>query len=84
MQSKKDIKRLRENLQGEVDSAALYRALSEVEDSPQLKEVYSRMAHIEEHHARFWREQLRRRGASVPQLHPTWRSRVLAWLARRF
>ncbi|HET8702026.1 MAG TPA: VIT1/CCC1 family protein [Nitrococcus sp.] len=85
MQSKKkDIKRLRENLQGEIDSAALYRALSEVEARPQLKEIYSRMARIEEHHARFWGRQLRRRGAAVPQLSPTWRSRVLIWLARRF
>ncbi|MCO6441941.1 MAG: VIT1/CCC1 transporter family protein [Nitrococcus mobilis] len=84
MQHKKDLKRLRENLQREIDSAALYDALSEVEDRPQLKEIYARMARLEEHHARFWRVQLGRRAAVVPQLGPTWRSRVLIRLARRF
>ncbi|EAR20564.1 VIT1/CCC1 transporter family protein [Nitrococcus mobilis] len=84
MEHKKDLKRLHENLQREIDSAALYNALSEVEDRPQLKEVYARMARIEEHHARFWRVQLRRRAAVAPQLDPTWRSRMLIRLARRF
>lgn len=84
MQSNKDRQRLRDNLQGEIDSAALYRALSGIEDRPQLKEIYARMARIEEHHARFWSKQLGRRGVAVSRLKPTWRSHVLIWLARRF
>jgi VIT1/CCC1 family predicted Fe2+/Mn2+ transporter len=82
--SSRDSHRLRENLQGEVDSAALYHTLSDIEENPQIAEVYRRMAKIEEHHARFWEDQLRRRGAPVPRLSPSWRSRVLSWLARRF
>ena len=52
------------NLQGEVDSAALYRALAEAEPDPHLSEVYRRLAAVEEAHAEFWRKQLARIGAS--------------------
>ena len=76
--------RYRANLQGEVDSAALYRALSQAESDPRLKEVYGRLAAVEEAHAEFWRKQLDRVGAKPGRLRPDWRSRALAWLARRF
>jgi VIT1/CCC1 family predicted Fe2+/Mn2+ transporter len=74
----------RSNLQGEVDSAALYRALAEIEPSPKLAEVYRRLAAVEEAHAEFWRKRLGALGARLPRLHPSWRTRALAWLARRF
>jgi hypothetical protein len=76
--------RYRANLQGEVDGAALYRALADAETDPRLKEVYSRLAAVEEGHAEFWRKQLDRIGARVGRLGLGWRTRALAWLARRF
>ena len=76
--------RYRANLQGEVDGAALYRALAETETDPQLKEVYGRLASVEEGHAEFWTRQLNRIGGRVTRLVPGWRTRALAWLARRF
>lgn len=78
------ISRFRDNLQGEVDSAGLYRALSESEPDPHLAEVYRRLAAVEEAHAEYWRTQLQRAGARAGQLEIGWRSRALAWLARRF
>ena len=76
--------RYRTNLQGEVDSASLYRALSEAEKDPRLAQVYSRLAAVEEAHAQFWQKQLSRIGARVPGLHAGWRTRALVWLAQRF
>jgi vacuolar iron transporter family protein len=76
--------RYRANLQGEVDSAGLYRALAESEADARLSEVYRRLAAVEEAHAEFWRKQLQRIGAKAGRLRPEWRSRALAWLARRF
>jgi vacuolar iron transporter family protein len=78
------IKRYRGNIQDEVDSASLYRAMSEVEANPQLKTVYSRLAQVEEAHAEFWKKRLTGLGASDRRRGPGWRSRTLAWLARRF
>lgn len=79
-----DAKRFRDNLQGEVDGAALYRALAEAEPNTKLSDVYRRLASVEEAHAELWRKNLRRAGADVPALTPSFRTRVLAWLARRF
>jgi VIT1/CCC1 family predicted Fe2+/Mn2+ transporter len=76
------IARYRKNLQDEIDSAALYRGLAEAERSPELREVFLRLAAMEEEHARFWEQQLRDLGVPVPQLRPGWRTRVLIALAR--
>jgi VIT1/CCC1 family predicted Fe2+/Mn2+ transporter len=76
------IARYRKNLQDEIDSAALYRGLAEAERSPELREVFLRLAAMEEEHARFWEQKLRELGVPVPQLRPGWRTRVLIALAR--
>src|SRR5208283_4138059 len=51
-------RRYMENLQGEVDSATLYRTLSDIEKNPQLAKVYERLASVEEAHAEFWKKRL--------------------------
>jgi vacuolar iron transporter family protein len=78
------IERYRDNLQGEVDSSALYKALSEAEQDPHLREVYSRLSAVEEAHAEFWRKQLTKSGARLEDVRLGFRTRLLAWLARRF
>ncbi|MGA8400970.1 MAG: VIT1/CCC1 transporter family protein [Stellaceae bacterium] len=77
-------KRFQANLQGEIDGARLYRALSDAESDPKISEVYSRLGAVEEAHAEFWRGQLAKIGAKVGALRPDWRTRALVWLARRF
>ncbi|OQY81460.1 MAG: rubrerythrin family protein [Chloroflexi bacterium UTCFX4] len=77
------LKRYRVNLQDEVDSAYLYRAIADVEKSPQLAEVYRQLAATETQHAQFWRDQLRAANAPEIECAPTWRARTLAWLAHR-
>ena len=76
--------RYRSNLQDELDSAALYRALAESEETPQMREVYRRLAAIEEKHAALWREQLATVGESAGRYRASLRTRILAWLARQF
>lgn len=76
--------RYQNNLKGEVDSAALYHALADVEQNPQLAEVYRRLAAVEEAHAEFWTKRLQSIGRRVKRPRPGFRERALAWLARRF
>jgi VIT1/CCC1 family predicted Fe2+/Mn2+ transporter len=76
--------RYRSNLQSEVDSAAIYRTLADVEQNPELAKVYERLAVVEEAHAEFWRSKLVRLGGKVPTVTPSWRTRFLGWLAHRF
>jgi VIT1/CCC1 family predicted Fe2+/Mn2+ transporter len=77
-------RRYRENLQGEVDSAALYRTMAQAEKNPQLAGIYDRLAAVEEAHAEFWQHRLAALGQRVPRLQPGFRTRALSWLARRF
>jgi hypothetical protein len=72
------------NLQGEIDSATLYRTLSESEKNPELAQVYGRLAAVEEAHAEFWKRKIDAIGQCVPMLRPSLRTRTLTWLARRF
>jgi vacuolar iron transporter family protein len=72
------------NLQGEVDSAALYRTLSQTERNPELAQVYARLAAVEEAHAEFWKRKIGASDQRLVRLRPSFRTRALAWLARRF
>src|SRR3984893_4986664 len=78
-----DVERYRENWQDEVDSAAEYRAMAASESDPKIAKVYSNLAKMEEAHIAFWEERLRSAGARVGERRPSWRSRVVAWIARR-
>ncbi|HTX50187.1 MAG TPA: VIT1/CCC1 family protein [Caulobacteraceae bacterium] len=79
-----DAQRYRANLQGEVDSAAVYRALAGAEPDPNLAQVYRKLESVETAHAQFWRGQLDRGGVHGVKLTPSFRARAMAWLARRF
>src|SRR6476646_5639594 len=84
MPAKDPRQRYTANLQGEVDSAALYRTLAETEKNPQLAQVYQRLSGIEEAHAEYWKNHIAAIDQRVPKLRPGFRARALAWLARRF
>jgi VIT1/CCC1 family predicted Fe2+/Mn2+ transporter len=79
-----DSERYRDNLKGEVDGAALYRLLAAAEETPELAEVYRRLAAAEDRHAEVWRSRLRDVGGEVPPDRPGARIRFIGWLARRF
>lgn len=72
------------NLQAEIDGAALYRALADIEAGSELATVYTRMAEAEERHANIWRAKLLdAKGTDLPG-QPGWRTQTLIALARRF
>ncbi len=68
----------------ELNSAAIYLALSEIERDNRIKTVYERMAAVETKHARNWEEKLKEAGVRIPNFKPKARTRFLIWLARRF
>lgn len=81
---KKEIKRYRTNQQEETNAAAVYRALSEIEPEKELQLIYQRLAESEERHAQFWQDQQQKAGVNAVPLRPSWQSRLLIVLARRF
>lgn len=80
--SASDIKRYRDNFQGEVDASSTYRALANMEQQPPLKEVYNRLAGIEEQHVGFWEQKLLEAGIKVSR-RPSLRARIMIFLAHR-
>lgn len=71
------------SLSDELSGAYLYEALAQVEKDARLAEVYHRMAAVERKHAEEWVERLKAGGVTAPSFVPNWRSRTLAWAAKR-
>ena len=84
MADKADATRYLANLKAERDAIALYTQLAKAEPKAELASVYRRLAETEQRHAQVWETKLREAGEIVPDLLPTWRTRILGWLARRF
>ncbi len=78
------IQRYRDNLQDEIDGAALYRAMAEHEPDPGRKDVFSQLADAENEHAAVWRERLRASGVEDLPNGPGLKTRLLIRLARHF
>ncbi len=79
-----EIKTQLASLDDELNGVALYTALSEVEKDARIAEVYRRMAEVEQRHAGTWAKSLKATGVAVPAFRPSWRTRLLGGLARRF
>jgi len=74
----------RENLQGEIDGAALYRLLAEAERDPERASIFRDLAATEDRHAGVWRQKLQDAGVTPPSdQRPSLRVRIMGWLARR-
>jgi hypothetical protein len=84
MAKRRDVSRYRAHRRRELDSAALYRILAEVESQPQLVEVYRRLAAVEDKHAEFWGDRLRALGAPVSLPRLSWKGRLRCLLAKLF
>lgn len=79
-----DINRYKTNWHKEIDGAALYHTLANLEKTPKMAEVYRRLAQAEEKHAAYWAHRLNDAGIPLPKAHLAWRTQVLIWLAKRF
>lgn len=82
--SRRERDRLVDNLVDELNGAALYDALASAERDARLAEVYRRLAGVERRHAERWKRKLEDEGESLPSFQPSWRTRTLGFLARRF
>lgn len=84
MHDKADMAKYLANWEDERNTAALYQLLSEQEKDARVAEVYRRLAETELRHARDWEQRIKEAGGTVPVFRPSWRTRTLVWLARRF
>jgi len=74
----------RHHLQDELDAAFLYLALAGQERDPGRKDVYIKLAGVEERHVQLWEELLAEHGHAVARPRPSLNARLRAWVGRRF
>jgi predicted membrane protein (TIGR00267 family) len=79
-----DLHSFEHHWQDEADAAFLYRLLSEAEKDSAKKDLYARLADVEERHVTVWAELLDKHGHPAGEFKPSARARVLAWLGKLF
>lgn len=81
---KPDLHTFEHHWQDEADAAYLYRVLASVEPDAAKRDVYQRLAEVEDRHTVIWEEVISKNGGRVGKFKPAGRTRLLAWLGRRF
>jgi len=79
-----DLHAFEHHWQDEADAAYLYRLLSAAESDPKKKDIYLRLAQVEDRHGEIWADLLRQHGRDPGQFRPTGRTRLLAMLGKWF
>lgn len=73
-----------EHYRDERDAAYLYRALAAVEQDRDRKQLFEKLAVVEDRHAERWEELFAQSGRPLPAYTTATRTRLLAWVAKRF
>lgn len=77
-----DLHLFQHHWQDEADAAFLYRVLSDAEPDPKKKDLYLRLALVEERHVAIWADLLARGGKPPGQFRPSGRARLSAFLGK--
>ena len=73
-----------EHYSDERDAAFLYRQLAGLEPNDERRDLFERLARVEDRHVLRWEELFREGARRLPVYAPSLRTRALAWLARWF
>jgi predicted membrane protein (TIGR00267 family) len=68
----------------ERDAAWLYRELAQADTSAERRELFGRLAAVEDQHVGRWEELFKAAGRPLPSYATATRTKVLAWVARTF
>ena len=79
-----DVREWLHHWQDEADAAFLYLALAGQESDPHRKDVYIKLAGVEERHVQMWSKLLAEHGHEVARAQPSLNARLRAWFGRRF
>lgn len=79
-----DLDAFREHWQDEGDAAYLYRALADVETDIRRRDVFRKLADVEDRHVSVWQGLLESHGAPPGKHVPSLRTRITISLGRRF
>lgn len=67
-----------------MDAAWLYRALAETEPDNARRSIFERLARVEDAHVQRWHQLFKAQGGTLPDHAPSFKTRMLVWIARKF
>jgi VIT1/CCC1 family predicted Fe2+/Mn2+ transporter/rubrerythrin len=73
-----------EHYADEKDAAFLYRQLAAVDTDESRRDLFRRLAAVEDRHVERWTELFEHAERPLPAYAPSYRTRLLAWIGRRF
>jgi VIT1/CCC1 family predicted Fe2+/Mn2+ transporter/rubrerythrin len=73
-----------EHYRDERDAAYLYRALAAVETEAERKQLFHKLAIVEDRHVERWQELFAQSGRPLPTYTTAPRTKLLAWIAKHF
>jgi vacuolar iron transporter family protein len=79
-----DVHAFEHHWQDEADAAYLYRLLAAAEPDARKKDIYTRLADVEDRHVVVWADLLTSHGHPPPEFRPSGRARMLARLGKWF
>jgi VIT1/CCC1 family predicted Fe2+/Mn2+ transporter len=79
-----DVHAFEHHWQDEADAAYLYRLLAAAEPDAKKRDIYSRLADVEDRHVVVWADLLEKHGHRPAKFRPSRRARLLATLGRWF
>src|SRR5678815_922855 len=79
-----DLDTFHHHWQDEADAAFLYRLLSESEEDAKKKDLYRRLAEVEDRHVEVWAGLMKQHGREPGRFRPSARTRLLAGLGKLF
>ena len=79
-----DVHTFEHHWQDEADAAYLYRILAAAEPDPKKKDIYARLADVEDRHVVVWGELLSEHGHPPEEFRPSTRARLLARTGKDF
>ena len=79
-----DLHAFEHHWQDEADAAFLYRVLADAEPDASRQDIYRRLAAVEDRHLEIWAALLQKYGRAVGKHRPTGRTRLLAYLGKKF
>src|SRR5688572_27118355 len=79
-----DLHTFEHHWQDEADAAFLYRILADAEPDTRKKNIYSRLAEVEDRHVIVWGELMAKHGHPPEKFRPSTRARILARLGKLF
>lgn len=79
-----DLHAFEHHWQDEADAAFLYRILADAEPDEKKRDLYARLAAVEDRHVEIWGQLLTQNGRAPKAFRPTARARIMAWFGRTF